>query len=501
MKNSDPGHRVSFGCGIVSKSLALIAFSTSPLLHGDGDLLVSREFVQDQDIPDGGELVNIQAIDYGDATLSDVQVDLVLSGQDGPMVNGDWYTALGYDQGGYSVFLNRVGRTDDWPFGYLDNGFDVTFADGESDVHLYQDVTGELDGEPLTGTWGPSGRTSLPEEVLDTDARSAMLDSFDGQAASGEWQLFLSHESTGGAAKLERWGLDMRLTPIVGEQLRFSTGDLIRTTAPVTALTSEITISGDVTFAGDGDIESGGSLRGSGTVRQEGTGGLLLSEDADFSGSVEVTKGTLQVTNATGSATGDATVYVSLQGSLSGSGRIGGDVSIFDGGTLSPGASPGTLTIDGDLAWGEDGVYVWEINDAFGTAGGDPGWDWISIGGILNLTATDSNPFVIRIVSLDSSGLQGALAGFDPWVSQSWTVATAESFDGVYLDNLTIDATDFLAENETYGGTFSYSLAGDNLDVHYSPVPEPRTFAFGAGGIALGLAIWIRRKRDKVEIA
>lgn len=73
-------------------------------------------------------------------------------------------------------------------------------------------------------------------------------------------------------------------------------------------------------------------------------------------------------------------------GALGGSGKVGGDVVIEDGGKLAPGNSPGTLTIAGDLTlnpasvldfeFGHSNVVGGPMNDLV-KVGGDPrpGWD------------------------------------------------------------------------------------------------------------------------------
>ena len=57
---------------------------------------------------------------------------------------------------------------------------------------------------------------------------------------------------------------------------------------------------------------------------------------------------------------GGGTVVIQ-QGTVSGIGSIGGDVN-NDGGTISPGSSPGTLAIHGDLALQANGMLMIEVN-------------------------------------------------------------------------------------------------------------------------------------------
>ena len=74
-----------------------------------------------------------------DASIVDLNVSLNIAGG----FNGDLYVYLTHDSG-FSVLLNRVGRTAANAFGYSNAGLNVTFDDAASngDVHLYQNVAG-----------------------------------------------------------------------------------------------------------------------------------------------------------------------------------------------------------------------------------------------------------------------------------------------------------------------------------------------------------------------
>src|SRR5207244_4520447 len=78
-------------------------------------------------------------------------------------------------------------------------------------------------------------------------------------------------------------------------------------------------------------------------------------------------------------------------------------------GTLSPGHSPGTLslgpatppwagpyTVEWSHHAGQASKFQWEINDVYGTAGANPGWDYILVNGTLNIN-TSSGKMTIDI--------------------------------------------------------------------------------------------------------
>ncbi len=161
-------------------------------------------------IPDGDLSGLVSTINLGGLSdpVANVQVYLNISGT----FNGDLYAYLTHGMG-FSVLLNRVGRTATDGIGYGDAGLDVTFADSASDIHNYRLSLAANDsvpsGWPLTGTWGPDGRTISPEAVTDADPRNALLSSFEGLDPNGQWTLFVADLSGGDVHQLNSWGLEV----------------------------------------------------------------------------------------------------------------------------------------------------------------------------------------------------------------------------------------------------------------------------------------------------
>jgi subtilisin-like proprotein convertase family protein len=139
-------------------------------------------------------------------TITDVTLSVNISGG----YNGDLYAYLSGDNGGFSVLLNRVGRTDSDPTGYSDPGMDILFSDSAAgDVHLY----GGNSGAPLTGTWQPDARNTDPQLALDTDPRTAPLSSFDNRNPNGTWVLFLGDFANESQSTLVSWTLNIDAVP------------------------------------------------------------------------------------------------------------------------------------------------------------------------------------------------------------------------------------------------------------------------------------------------
>jgi len=185
----------------------------------------ASEFVREvgQLIPDNDPtgIVSVLDVSGSGLDLSKVTVSLELTGG----FNGDLYAELRHDSG-FSVLLNRVGRTEGQSFGYLDSGLSVIFDDDapNGDIHLYQET---LEGAPLTGLWQPDGRTSLPSATVSSDPRTASLANFVGVNPNGTWTLTIADHDGGGEATLVRWGIRITQVPELSSQAMAAIGALI----------------------------------------------------------------------------------------------------------------------------------------------------------------------------------------------------------------------------------------------------------------------------------
>jgi len=184
-------------------------------------------------------------------------------------------------------------------------------------------------------------------------------------------------------------------------------------------------------------------------------------------------------------------------GGLAGNANVNGLVKVGGGGRLLPGNSPGTLTA-ASAEWSGGGTYVWEINSGNGTAGQvSGGWDLLTVTGVLDITATLVNPFVIDINTLTLGNVAGNMANFDQYQNYSWTIASAEGgVTGFSASAFTLDKTQFTNAYDNVNGIFSVALSGNTKDVNlvytYSapPIPEPSTWALViVTGAALALLL------------
>jgi len=256
---------------------------------------------------------------------------------------------------------------------------------------------------------------------------------------------------------------------------------------------------GSVTLAG-GSISGSGSLNASSYQLQSGTvnvqlgsaasvtkssgGTVIISKGNNYNGPTVVSGGTLVVNNTTGSATGTNIVTVNSGGTLGGSGTILGKITLNSGATIAPGNSPGTLHTVSET-WQGGSTYQFQMNDV--GAGAGTGWDLVDVNGTLTLNTAVGNVINIDLTSLTTGDAPGNVANFDPSHAYDWTII--QTTGGIVFAAGGNEDTDFQIElgnflNSLNGGSFSLdtSNGGKNLDLKFTPVPEPSPVALCAIG-------------------
>ncbi len=142
--------------------------------------------------------------------ITNLQVSLTLTGG----FNGDLYAYLSHNAtngGGFSVLLNRIGRSSTNESGYGASGF-INLAlssEGTDDVHF--------NGGAQSGVWQPDGRVLGPlsnASEFDTAPRpGALFSSFKDLDPNGTWTLFIADTSPGSFSTVMEWDLEITAVP------------------------------------------------------------------------------------------------------------------------------------------------------------------------------------------------------------------------------------------------------------------------------------------------
>jgi len=209
-----------------------------------------------------------------------------------------------------------------------------------------------------------------------------------------------------------------------------------------------------LTGDGEGEISTDIAI-GLGGVEKHGSGTWTLSGTNTYVGNTLLTNGTLLI-NGTTHQFSETTV---TGGVLGGTGTVGGETT-FEGGTLSPGNSPGTLAFSGDLTLSASTLSRFELDFAGSTTD-----DLVTVGGALTLDGD------LEVVDLGGFGA-GRYLLF--------------TYSGGFTDNgLSISSLP-----GGFSGSIDTSVLGE---VALNVVPEPGT----AGLLLIGsLLILARRRRD-----
>jgi fibronectin-binding autotransporter adhesin len=230
----------------------------------------------------------------------------------------------------------------------------------------------------------------------------------------------------------EKWSDGSNNTPIYGQEGSGSLGSG--------------NYGGDIKFGNSGNLSLsyyssanqtlsgniGGASANNGSLIMEGSGTLTLSGTNTYTGTTTVNAGTLVINGDQSGATG--TVTVNSGGTLGGSGTLGGDLVVNDGGTHAPGNSPGLQTINGATTYNSGSIFEWDLAANLDGSSLTQTWDHDNDNGTAEIAARGS--------AYDAVKINGSL-----------TVADGAIFR--VIQNTGVDfSTAFWTQNQTWSNIF-----------------------------------------------
>jgi fibronectin-binding autotransporter adhesin len=143
------------------------------------------------------------------------------------------------------------------------------------------------------------------------------------------------------------------------------------------SITGNVINNGILAFDRSNDLAFGGVISGTGSVLQNGTGTTVLVRDNTYIGATTVNAGSLIVDGKIASAQ----TLVNAGGLIGGRGTLGG--SLVNSGIVSPGDSPGTLTVNSNYTQNPSGTLRIEVAGLGATQ-----HDLLAVGGHASLAGT-----------------------------------------------------------------------------------------------------------------
>lgn len=149
-----------------------------------------------------------------------------------------------------------------------------------------------------------------------------------------------------------------------------------------------------------------GTLLGNGITNKNGTGVLnFLANGGAYTGQTQISNGIFALNSSLG-----GNIFVDTSGILSGIGNALGNVTINNGGIISPGNSIGTLSVSGNYTQNPGSFYLVELNGAGQSDLIDIAGTSTINGGTVNAISTDGTftPFLPYTILHADGGVTGA---------------------------------------------------------------------------------------------
>jgi autotransporter-associated beta strand protein len=200
-----------------------------------------------------------------------------------------------------------------------------------------------------------------------------------------------------------------------------------------------------------------GAISGSGGLTKIGSGIFVLTGSNTYSGATAVNAGTLFVNGSIA----NSAVTVNSGATLAGIGTVG-PTTINSGGSFAPGTSPGTITVQGNLAFQSGAIYLVQVNPSTASS--------------TNVTAGGSATLAGTVQAAFASG---------SYVSRTYTILSAAGgLNGTTFNNLT---TTNLPAGFTPSLSYTATSAILNLTATLGQPSAPGAPGVPSGPNALGI--------------
>jgi autotransporter-associated beta strand protein len=146
-----------------------------------------------------------------------------------------------------------------------------------------------------------------------------------------------------------------------------------------------------------------GTISGNGGLTKTGNGTMALTGASTYSGPTSINAGALVVNGSIA----NSAITIGNGATLSGTGTVGA-TTILSGGTFAPGNSPGTITVNGNLAFQSGAIYLVQINPSTGSSANAISGGSATLAGTVN-AAFASGSYATRTYTILSAagGLNG----------------------------------------------------------------------------------------------
>jgi fibronectin-binding autotransporter adhesin len=325
----------------------------------------------------------------------------------------------------------------------------IVSGSGQLTIDYYNSVNGSTGGNLRIGTAGDAASTH-------TGGTKLMMTTSDLTPANYRFYAAKVNAFGTGLLELNKARVDLNaFNQTVGGLGDGANGSILTDLSTSTANSSTSTLT--LSFLSSSGAKSYAGQITDGTIRKialtkAGSGTQTLSGVNTYTGATTISAGKLIVNGSL--AAGSATT-VAAAGTLGGSGTVSGSLNNL--GTLTPGDSLGTLTT-GALTLGvASKLEIQVANWASSTPG--TGWDQV-VCSSLNLTATVSQPLVIKVASLSITNFAET--------AKTLTIATSTAaITGFSTGAISIDSTAMPGT-----GTWTVQLDGTarNLQLVYTPL-------------------------------